>query len=408
MSKSAASLILILLLVVLTAVFVWPKGLGGTFLPWKLGLDLVGGTHLIYEVDMKDVETSDRNSVLGGLRDIMERRANVFGISEPQVLTAKSGDSYRVIVELAGIKDAQEAVEQMGRTAELDFREFLEKEDGGVDFKTTGLTGKYLKRAQVILGSQTGQPEISVEFNAEGAKLFEDITARNVGNRLGIFLDGELVSGPTVQQKIIGGQAVISGQFTAEEAKSLASLLNAGALPAPVELVSQQVIGASLGENSLRKTLLAGLIGTLAVMLFMLVFYRKLGLFAVLALAIYVILTSGIFKVVNMTMTLAGIAGFVLSIGMAVDANVLIFERTKEEIKKGLSKIGSIEEGFSRAWPSIRDSNITTILSSVILYYFTTGFVKGFALTLLIGVIVSMFTAITVTRTLLRVFMKNK
>ena len=377
-------------------------------MPWKLGLDLVGGTHLIYEVDMKDVETSDRNSVLGGLRDIMERRANVFGISEPQVLTAKSGDSYRVIVELAGIKDAQEAVEQMGRTAELDFREFLEKEDGGVDFKTTGLTGKYLKRAQVILGSQTGQPEISVEFNAEGAKLFEDITARNVGNRLGIFLDGELVSGPTVQQKIIGGQAVISGQFTAEEAKSLASLLNAGALPAPVELVSQQVIGASLGENSLRKTLLAGLIGTLAVMLFMLVFYRKLGLFAVLALAIYVILTSGIFKVVNMTMTLAGIAGFVLSIGMAVDANVLIFERTKEEIKKGLSKIGSIEEGFSRAWPSIRDSNITTILSSVILYYFTTGFVKGFALTLLIGVIVSMFTAITVTRTLLRVFMKNK
>ena len=377
-------------------------------MPWKLGLDLVGGTHLIYEVDMKDVETSDRNSVLGGLRDIMERRANVFGISEPQVLTAKSGDSYRVIVELAGIKDAQEAVEQMGRTAELDFREFLEKEDGGVDFKTTGLTGKYLKRAQVILGSQTGQPEISVEFNAEGAKLFEDITARNVGNRLGIFLDGELVSGPTVQQKIIGGQAVISGQFTAEEAKSLASLLNAGALPAPVELVSQQVIGASLGENSLRKTLLAGLIGTLAVMLFMLVFYRKLGLFAVLALAIYVILTSGIFKVVNMTMTLAGIAGFVLSIGMAVDANVLIFERTKEEIKKGLSKIGSIEEGFSRAWPSIRDSNITTILSSVILYYFTTGFVKGFALTLLIGVIVSMFTAISVTRTLLRVFMKNK
>jgi len=175
-----------------------------------------------------------------------------------------------------------------------------------------------------------------------------------------------------------------------------------------VELVSQQVIGASLGENSLRKTLLAGLIGTLAVMLFMLVFYRKLGLFAVLALAIYVILTSGIFKVVNMTMTLAGIAGFVLSIGMAVDANVLIFERTKEEIKKGLSKIGSIEEGFSRAWPSIRDSNITTILSSVILYYFTTGFVKGFALTLLIGVIVSMFTAISVTRTLLRVFMKNK
>ena len=377
-------------------------------MPWKLGLDLVGGTHLIYEVDMKDVETSDRNSVLGGLRDIMERRANVFGISEPQVLTAKSGDSYRVIVELAGIKDAQEAVEQMGRTAELDFREFLEKEDGGVDFKTTGLTGKYLKRAQVILGSQTGQPEISVEFNAEGAKLFEDITARNVGNRLGIFLDGELVSGPTVQQKIIGGQAVISGQFTAEEAKSLASLLNAGALPAPVELVSQPVIGASLGENSLRKTLLAGLIGTLAVMLFMLVFYRKLGLFAVLALAIYVILTSGIFKVVNMTMTLAGIAGFVLSIGMAVDANVLIFERTKEEIKKGLSKIGSIEEGFSRAWPSIRDSNITTILSSVILYYFTTGFVKGFALTLLIGVIVSMFTAISVTRTLLRVFMKNK
>lgn len=407
MSKSAASLILIFALTALAAVFIWPKGFGEKFLPWKLGLDLVGGTHLIYEVDMKGVETSDRNSVLGGLRDIMERRANVFGVSEPQVLTAKSGDSYRVIVELAGIKDAQKAVEQMGRTAELDFREVLEKEDGGADFKTTGLTGKYLKRAQVILGPQTGQPEISVEFNAEGAKLFEDITARNIDNRLGIFLDGELVSGPVVRQKIIGGQAVISGQFTAEEAKALASLLNAGALPAPVELVSQQIIGASLGENSLRKTLLAGLIGTLAVMMFMLVFYRKLGFFAVLALVIYVIIASGIFKVVSMTMTLAGIAGFVLSIGMAVDANVLIFERTKEEIKKGLSKISSIEEGFSRAWPSIRDSNITTIISSVILYYFTTGFVKGFALTLLIGVIVSMFTAITATRTLLKVFVRK-
>jgi len=407
--KSRTILFLVILLTVAAAAFVLPQWLGNKVLPWRLGLDLIGGSHLIYEVDMSGVSASDKDSVLAGLRDVMERRVNVFGISEPQVLTAKSGDSYRILIELAGIKNAQEAIAHIGKTAQLEFREVekIDEAEQKIIWKSSGLTGKYLKRAQVTFDSQIAQPEISIEFNSDGAKLFEEITGRNIEKPLAIFLDNELISSPIVRQKIIGGNAVISGQFSGDEAKALASLLNAGALPAPVNLVSQQVIGASLGENSLNSTMIAGLAGTIAVMLFMAFYYRKFGIFSVLALVIYVILTLAVFKGVTMTMTLAGIAGFVLSIGMAIDANVLIFERTKEEIKKGISKLTAIEEGFKRAWPSIRDSNITTIISSVILYYFTSGFVRGFALSLLIGVIVSMFSAITVTRALLKTFVKN-
>ncbi|MDP3901582.1 MAG: protein translocase subunit SecD [bacterium] len=411
MSKNPGLILfLVILLTAVSAFFVWPNGWGGNFLPWRLGLDLVGGSHLLYEVDVSAVDAGDRESVFGGLRDIMERRVNVFGVSEPQVYTSKVADSYRIIVDLAGIKDTQEAVRQIGRTAQLDFREVAPAADDqeGASFIATGLDGRYLKKAQVTLNSQLGQPEILIEFNSEGASLFEEITGRNIGKPLAIFLDGELISAPTVNDKIIGGTAVISGQFTPDEGKNLAGLLNAGALPAPVQLVSQQVIGASLGVDSLQKTLVAGLIGTVLVMLFMLVYYRKLGIFSVLALFIYIVLTMAVFKVFNITMTLSGIAGFILSIGMAVDANILIFERTKEGVKSGLSMVTAIEDGFKRAWLSIRDSNVSTIITSIILYYFTTGFVKGFALTLLIGVVVSMFSAITITRTLLRVFMEDR
>ncbi len=407
--KTKIKLLFIIALTAAAAVFVWPGNVGNKILPWRLGLDLIGGSHLIYEVDMSGVSSADRDSVLAGLHDVMERRVNIFGISEPQVLTAKSGDSYRILIELAGVQNTQEAIAHIGKTAQLDFREVEEVKEAEqtIVWKPSELTGKYLKRAQVTLDSQIAQPEISIEFNSDGAKLFEEITGRNIGKPLAIFLDNELISSPVVRQKIIGGNAVISGQFSGDEAKALASLLNAGALPAPVSLVSQQVIGASLGENSLNSTMVAGLVGTIVVMLFMAFYYRKLGIFSALALAIYVILTLAVFKGITMTMTLAGIAGFVLSIGMAVDANVLIFERTKEELKKGISKLTAIEEGFQRAWPSIRDSNITTMISSVILYYFTSGFVKGFALSLLIGVVVSMFSAITVTRALLKTFVKN-
>lgn len=386
--------------------FVYPAGLGSGVLPWRLGLDLVGGAHLIYEVDMSGVAAEDRDSVLQGIRDVMERRVNIYGVSEPHVVTSKIGGSYRVIVELAGIRDPQEAINQIGRLANLEFRE-VEIENDQPKLLPAKLTGKYLQRAQAVLNQTTFQPEILVTFNSDGAALFEEITSRNVGKQVAIVLDGEVISSPVVREKIAGGQAVISGIGDIKEAQTLAGLFNAGALPAPITLISQQTVGASLGLSFLEKTIFAGLIGTLAVMLFMVLYYRSLGFFAVLALLVYIILTLAVFKFVSMTMTLAGIAGFILTIGMAVDANVLIFERTKEETRKGLPWKLAIEEGFKRAWPSIRDSNISTIITAVILYYITTSFVKGFALALLIGVLVSMFSAITVTRTLLRTLIKS-
>ena len=392
---------------------------------WRLGLDLVGGSHLVYEVDMKDVVEADRNTVMAGLRDVIEKRVNLFGVSEPQVLTARSGESYRIIVELAGIKDISAAIKQIGETPFLVFAE-VDEVQAAVDLKVTGdnalkattdgadsaftpteLTGRYVASAQVGRNPQTGRVEILLNFNEEGAKLFEEITARNVGKQLAVLLDGNVITAPVVNEKISGGQAQITGAFTLSEAKQVVQRFNAGALPAPITLVSQQTIGATLGTDSLREILYAGAVGMLLVMLFMILYYRSLGFFASLALIIYTALVLVIFKLM-FTLTLASIAGIVLSIGMAVDANILIFERTREEVKKGGNKHTAILEGFHRAWPSIRDSNIATIITSLVLYNLTSSFIKGFALSLLIGVLVSMFTAITVTRTLLSVFMKEK
>ncbi|MEK9186233.1 MAG: protein translocase subunit SecD [Patescibacteria group bacterium] len=406
MRNPKAILILVLALAVFAALFVYPNALGNKILPWQLGLDLIGGTQLVYEIDMNGVLPADRGSVHDGLRDVMERRVNIFGVSEPHVVTAKSGNSYRILIELAGIRDPQQAINQIGRTALLEFKEVREK-NGKAEMLPAKLTGKYLQKSLVVSNPTTFEPEIQINFNSVGGQLFEAITAANIGQPIAIVLDGDVISAPVVQDKISGGTAVITGGFDLKEARNLASLLNAGALPAPVKIVSQQTVGASLGLDSLNKTMIAGAVGTLIVMLFMILYYRRLGFFAAVALLIYVALTLAVFKTVSMTMTLAGIAGFILSIGMAVDANILIFERTKEEIKKGVARTLAINEGFKRAWPSIRDSNISTILTSVILYYMTTSFVKGFALALLIGVLVSMFSAITVTRSLLRVFIKT-
>lgn len=400
-------MVVILLLTFLSGAFIYPKALGNKVRPWRLGLDLVGGTQLIYEVDLKDIEGGERSSVMSGLRDIVEQRVNLFGVSEPQVLTAKEGESNRLIVELAGIKDSSQAIAQIGRTALLEFREVVAD---GEDFKyaKTELTGRYLKSAQVVTDPNTRQPEIAINFDSAGAELFGEITGRNIGNPLAIFVDNALISQPVVQSKITGGDAVISGSFTFEEARDLANLLNAGALPAPMTLLHQETVSATLGSASLDKAIFAGAIGTLLVIIFMIGYYRVLGIFASLALVIYIAITLAVFKAVPITLTLSGIAGFILSIGMAVDANVLIFERTKEELRRGLQKMSALEEGFKRSWPSIRDSNITTIITSLILFYSTSSFVKGFAVALLIGVLMSMFSSITVTRTLLRVFIKNK
>ena len=398
-------LIGLIILAVAASFFIYPKGFGEKYLPWRLGLDLVGGSHLIYQIDMSQVNKDDRDSVVAGLRDVIEKRVNLFGINEPRIVSSKERDgSYRLIVDLTG-KDASSAVKEIGLTPILDFREVLIKDDES-QFIPTELTGRYIERAQLDFDETTGIPRINIQFNNEGGKLFEKLTENNIGKPLAIFLDNDLISAPNVQEKISGGRAQITGQFTIDEAKKMVERFNAGALPAPINLVSQQTIGASLGEDSLKKAVYAGGIGTLLIILFMIIYYRTFGLFASLAVLAYLALTLAVFKGVSITMTLAGIAGFILSIGMAVDANILVFERTKEEIKKGFSRASAIEEGFKRAWPSIRDSNITTIISSVILYYFTSSFVKGFALALLIGVLVSMFSAITITRTMLRVFIK--
>lgn len=397
-------------------------------LPFRLGLDLQGGTHLVYEADLSGVDKANYADSMQGVRDVIERRVNLFGVAEPLVQVDTVGSHYRLIVELAGIKDIHQAIAMIGETPSLDFREerpaaesqaildqynALTPEQKAVFtedpyFKPTALTGKYLKNAVLQFDPNTNEPQVGLEFNDEGAKLFEEITSRNVNKRIAIYLDGSPISVPTVSEPISGGKAQISGNFKYDEAKQLVQRLNAGALPVPISLVNQQTVGASLGRESLQKSLFAGFIGLLAVALFMIGWYRLPGLLAVVALLIYTGIVLAIFKFIPVTLTLAGIAGFVLSVGMAVDANILIFERTKEELRWGKSLGGAIDEGFKRAWTSIRDSNASSLITCLVLFWLGTSIIKGFALTLAIGIIISMFSAIFVTRNFLRLFVSDK
>lgn len=378
----------------------------------KLGLDLQGGTSLVYQSDLSGIEESDRADAMNSARDVIERRVNAFGVSEPVV---QVGGSDRIIVELPGVKDINEAINLIGQTPFLEFRtenpnppNLTPGANGNINvdpnqaYVPTGLTGKQFKKATLDFDPRTGAPQITLQFDAEGTKLFADITQNNIGKSVAIFLDGQILSAPTVQSAITNGQAVITGQFTVSEAKELIVRLNSGALPVPIHLLSQQDVGATLGLASVHKSVEAGLIGFVVVALFMIIYYRLPGFLAVLALAIYTILSLAVFKVFGITLTLAGIAGFILSIGMAVDANILIFERMKEELRRGKTLSQSIEDGFNRAWLSVRDSNFSSLITTFILAYFGTSIVRGFAITLALGIIVSMFTAITVTRTFLR------
>lgn len=606
-------------------------------IPFRLGLDLQGGTHLVYQADVSKVDEKDKASAVEGVRDVIERRVNVFGVSEPVVQTNRSGADYQVIVELAGIKNVSEAIKMIGETPLLEFKEkgaaktelsaddekkitdsqklaeqratnvlgkilsggdfselakefsddtntktnggdmgwitessnpeeinlvsklavgkttdVIKATDGYVILKLDGkqdkknpfsddvekevkaahilicykgadsctsdldktqayekikklkqiatpanfaklakenstepgadksggelgwfgknkmvkpfedtvfsqakgtisyvvetkygyhliykedertvqeykvskiyfkalsdkdllgedsswvnteLTGSYLKRAVVQFDNNSGAPEVSLEFNDQGAKLFEDLTAKNVGKQVAIFLDGYVISAPTVNTKISGGKAVIQGSFNVSEAKLLAQRLNTGALPVPITLVNQQVVGPSLGQKSVTDSLLAGMIGFALVAAFMILYYRLPGVLSVLALTVYTLLVLAVFKLWPVTLTLSGLAGFILSIGMAVDANVLIFERVKEELRNSKPLGLAIDEGFKRAWPSIRDSNTSSLLTCLILYIFYTGTIRGFAITLALGIIVSMFSAITITRVFLK------
>lgn len=558
-------------------IVVLPKAPESSFM---LGLDLQGGTQLIYEADVSGIPEADRLSSLEGVRDIIERRVNVAGVSEPlvQINRTLSGD-YRILAELAGIRDVNEAIRMIGETPLLEFKEqdldnqdvmlepneealafneqvslqasaalkeldfdsdwreiasqyqanFTERDDisfmddaelsqalsklnigeiiespiitqenliiaqlldikpldesfqdeQGDEFENfiysakllsfplqnttpainlndmwvnTELSGKNLKRAVLQFNPQNGSPEVSLEFDGEGARMFADITERNIGLPVAIFLDGYAISMPTVNERIPDGRAVISGQFNVQEARLLVQRLNTGALPVPIHLVGQQTVGASLGQKSIANSVQAGLIGLALVAIFMILFYRLPGVVAIVSLLIYAITVLSIFKsaplwlallfifllvllFINVfdhlkifdgsfsilffliilaflvyyanqpvTLTLAGITGFILSIGMAVDANILIFERMKEELRKGKPLSAALDEGFRRAWPSIRDGNITTILTCFVLMGFGTGMVKGFGATLFIGVSISMFSSIVITYILLNVF----
>ncbi len=627
--KFPALSILFLLMTIVTGLFDFPSYWNQTVrafqIPeasYRLGLDLKGGTHLVYEADMSQIAEADRSEALEGVRDVIERRVNAFGVSEPLVQTTQTGGTYRMIVDLAGVLDVNAAIAEIGETPILEFKEentevdreatgeeraqldaknveeraaadtalsraragedfaklveengggelgvisvshpaygslaqavldnrvradgivpsvvetddglnvirlveevqtkrmelshilvcwegkigcqktlpqldanivvtnlgkeltpenFLQKakevsddpgtaSDGGylgwvepgttvapfemaasalpvggisqaveTDFgyhiiykhneesvggyridrlllplttlrdiaspddvwKNTGLSGQNLKRSSVEFDANTGKPHVTLQFDNEGADLFADITSRNVGKLVAIFLDGEAISVPQVNDAIYGGTAVITGDFTIEEAKLLAQRLNAGALPVPVKLLSQETVGPTLGQASLDRSIQATLFGFALVALFMIVIYRLPGVLAVLALLLYAMLNITSYRLFGVTVSLSGIAGLVLSIGIAVDANVLIFERMRDEFRSGRDLRSAIDEGFRRAWAPIRDGHLTTLISAAVLYSFSSSFVRGFALTLAIGVLLSLFSAITVTR----------
>jgi len=405
--------------------------------PFRLGLDLQGGTHLVYQADLSNVEREDYNSSMQGLRDVIERRVNLFGVQEPVVQVQEKAEQYRLIVELAGVQDPAEAIRMIGETPYLEFKELRDEEETqmildkkeeieGKDreeifqipdwqlafedpyFESTFLTGKYLKKAELGFDQTTYRPLVLLEFDNEGAKIFEELTEKNIGRILAVYIDNVPISLPTVQEKISGGKAQITGDFTIEEARALSRNLSAGALPVPIVLISQQTVGPTLGAISLQESLRAGILGFLAVVIFMIIFYRLPGMLASLALIIYISVILTVFKLVPVTLTLAGMAGFILSIGMAVDANVLIFSRMREELAGGKNLGLAVEDGFSRAWPSIRDGNITTLIVAVILFAFGTSFIKGFALTLSFGILISMFSAIIISKSFLRCFVETK
>ncbi|OGJ04114.1 protein-export membrane protein SecD [Candidatus Nomurabacteria bacterium RIFCSPLOWO2_12_FULL_46_14] len=393
--------------------------------PFRLGLDLSGGSHLTYKADVSSVEAGQVDDSMAALRDVIERRVNLFGVSEPVVQVQGgsfiSGGENKLIVDLPGVTDVDQAIEMIGQTPLLEFRiekpqneeepqEATVDEDGNVTlnvdslFAPTELTGRYLERASLEFDPNTREPRVSLQFDDTGAKLFAGITKANIGKMVAIYLDGAPISTPVVNEEIPNGQAVISGNFTPAEAKQLVGRLNSGALPVPITLLSKQTVGAILGETAVLAGVQAAIIGFILVALFLILWYRLPGLLAAVSLVIFISIMLALFKLIPVTLSAAGIAGFIISMGIAVDANVLIFERLKEEMRAGKNISDAVSAGFSRAWFSIRDSNISSLLTAIILFWFGTSLIKGFALTLGLGVLVSMFSAIVITRMFLSVF----
>ena len=390
----------------------------------KKGLDIQGGMQVVLEAEMNEVADEDKEIALESSKEIISKRVDLYGISEPSIQTSRVDEQYRLIVELPGVTDPQQALDLVGRTAQLEFKlqrelteaEMIEATQSAMvwlnAFEGTGLTGKQLKRAQMQFDPQSSKPVISLEFNEEGRELFAEISKNHIGEVLAIFIDDTPVAMPSISTAILDGRAVMTGAFTVDEAKSLAIQLNAGALPVNIKVLEQKTVGASLGEASIEKSIRAGVIGLVLVMFFMWLYYGWLGFVADISLLIYAILTVALYKVLGVVLTLPGIAGLLLTIGMAVDSNILIFERMKEELRAGHPYKRAMELGFGRAWDSIKDANLASILTALVLinplnlsFLNTSGLVKGFGITFLLGTVLSLFTGVIVSRLLLRAFL---
>lgn len=388
----------------------------------KQGLDIKGGLQVVLKADMIDISPEDRPSALESLKTNIGKRIDPYGVSESGVRTAVSGSDYRLIIELSGVTDPQQALNQIGRIAKMDFAipQFKPGKTASdsaefIGFALTDLTGEDLKSAVVTFESQDRSPAVSIVFKDSGREKFAKLTKENLSKPISILLDGVEISSPVVQSEILDGQAQITGKFSIEEAKSLAIQLNAGALPVPVSILSQKNIPATLGADSIKKSIMAGAIGLSMVIFFMIAYYGRMGFIASIGLVLYGILTLALYKLIPVVLSLPGIAGFLLSVGMAVDSNILVFERYKEEIRAGRDWRVGLELAFGRAWDSIKDANTATIITGLILFnplewsfLNTSGSVRGFALTLILGIFISLFTGIVVTRNLLRLFFKGK
>ena len=376
--------------------------------PASLGLDLVGGSRLMLEAQTSASVPKITPEIMDSLQYAIENRVNAMGVGE--TIVQRIG-TKRLLIEIPNITDTTKAKEFIGQTAQLEFKRPKILPDGTMEWESTGLTGKDLRKSLVGSAPTTGEWMVELEFNAEGAKKFSDLTKELTGKQMAIFFNDKLQSAPRVNEQISGGRAQITGGeggFEYNEAKEMVDLLNAGALPVGAEVIQEESVGPTLGQDSINKSKVAGIIGISVVMLFMILYYRVLGLISCFALIIYSLVNFAIFKLIPVTLTLTGIAGFILSIGMAIDANILIFERTKEELKMGRSLFTAINSGFDRAFTSIFDSNVSTIMTCLILYYFGASMVKGFAFTLIIGVCLSMFSAITVTKNFMHLIFGSK
>lgn len=405
----------------LLAYFVWSTEANpGSSYHFKLGLDLAGGTELVYKADMSQTPASERANALEALRGVIERRVNLFGVAEPLVQTEQASslsgtNEDRLIVDLPGVTDIKAAVAALGQTPTLEFRLATTTIVGTttqVAYISTGLDGRYLSSATLGFGSGATEglssPQVILNFNGEGAKLFEKITTENVGRTLAIFLDGQPISEPTIKDAISGGQATITGRFTAREARDLVRNLNFGALPVPIALESSSAVGPTLGAAAVSAGVTAGIIGFAIIALFMIAWYRLPGLIAAVALAEYLVFMLAIIKIIPVTLTASGIAGLIISVGMAVDANVLIFERTKEEMRECKNSREAVHIGFQRAWSAIRDGHLTMLISGVILFWLGTSIVQGFALIFVLGVLASFISAVSLSRVFLLAIVPEK